>query len=52
MTTLYVSPERVYELSLPPALLFATTDEVPTPLLPGVISDVRFSRELKLIGMK
>lgn len=40
MTTLYVSPERVYELSLPPALLFATTDEVPTPLLPGVISDV------------
>lgn len=40
MTTLYVTPERVYELSLPPALLFATSDEVPTPLLPGIIADI------------
>ena len=40
MTTLYVTPERVYELALPPALLFSTSDEVPTPLLPGIIGDI------------
>lgn len=40
MTTLYVTPEKVYRLSLPPALLFEVDDEAPTPLLPGIISDV------------
>jgi len=40
VTTLYVSPDKVYRLSLPPALLFSTEDDVPTPLLPGIISDV------------
>lgn len=40
MTTLYVTPERVYLLALPPALLFSTSDDIPTPLLSGIISDV------------
>lgn len=40
MTTLYITPERFYALAMPPALLFSTEDDVPTPLLPGIISDV------------
>lgn len=40
MTTLYVTPEIAYRLSLPPALLFTTAEDVPTPLMPGIISDV------------
>lgn len=40
MTTLYVRPETVYSLSLPPALLFqANNTDVPSPLLPGSFSD-------------
>lgn len=40
MTTLYISPEKFYALAMPPGLLFSTDPEVPTPLLPGSISDV------------
>jgi len=40
VTTLYISPERFYALATPPALLFSTEDDVPTPLLPGSISDI------------
>lgn len=40
MTTLYVTPEKVYSLALPPALLFTTEHDVPTPLLSGIFSDV------------
>lgn len=40
MTTLYITPEKVYALSLPPALLFQTDSlTVPSPLLPGSFSD-------------
>jgi hypothetical protein len=40
VTTLYISPERFYALATPPALLFSTEDDVPTPLLSGSISDI------------
>lgn len=40
MTTLYITPEKFYALAMPPGILFSTDADVPTPFLPGSISDV------------
>jgi hypothetical protein len=39
MTTLYITPEKFFLLAAVPSLLFANTSDVPTPLLPGYISE-------------
>lgn len=39
MGTIYISAETAYSLAMPPALLFSTSADVPTPLMPGVFTD-------------
>ena len=40
MTTLYITLKKFYALAMPPGILFSTDADVPTPFLPGSISDV------------